>query len=198
MPGYALAVHGLHHGQRRPAGHQQLPRRVPEPGRHLSARRAGQRSSPTPASSSARPTCSTSTGASASARSATPDAAAMPDLVGARMVAAGADRRSRVFWMGIYPESFLRPIAQRRRPPARPDGARRARRGFAPDARQGRRCTWITERRTDGPLRAAPAGADPVDRRHDPDDGRGVHRAARLGAWSAGSRSRCCLSRPSR
>ena len=31
-----LAVHGLHHGQRRPARHQQLRRRVPEPGRHLS------------------------------------------------------------------------------------------------------------------------------------------------------------------
>ena len=33
--GLCLAVHAVHHGQRRPARHQRLRRRVPEPGRHL-------------------------------------------------------------------------------------------------------------------------------------------------------------------
>ena len=33
--GLCPAVHAVHHGQRRPAGHQRLRRRVPEPGRHL-------------------------------------------------------------------------------------------------------------------------------------------------------------------
>ena len=116
----------------------------------------------------------------------------------ARMVAAGADRRSRCSgWASIPKASCGRCATTSAACSTRMERVAPAGR-FAPDARQGARRTWITERRTDGPLRAAPARADPVDRRHDPDDGRGVHRAARLGAWSTGSRSRCCLPRPSR
>ena len=74
------AVHAVHHGQRRPAGHQRLRRRVPEPWSAPIACRPGRRSSPPPASSWARPTCCGSTGGSPSALQRNADAAAMPDL----------------------------------------------------------------------------------------------------------------------
>ena len=72
MPGYALLFMVFTMASVGLPGHQQFPRRVPEPGRHLSRVELGARSLRPPASSSARPTCSGSTGAFASGRSATP------------------------------------------------------------------------------------------------------------------------------
>ena len=72
-------------------------------------RRPGARSSRRPESSSARPICSASIGGSALGRAHTPTPPRCPTcrprewwLLGP--IAAG------VFWMGIYPESFMRPI----------------------------------------------------------------------------------------
>ncbi len=64
MPIYAFRLHGLHHGQRRPAGHIGLRRRVPDAAGGLQGQHRTWRSSPPPASSSRPPTRSTSTGAS--------------------------------------------------------------------------------------------------------------------------------------
>ena len=70
--GLCLAVHGVHHGQRRPARHQRLRRRVPEPGRDLHGLELGggrrdDRHHPRRGLHAA-----SSTGGSASARRATP------------------------------------------------------------------------------------------------------------------------------
>ena len=132
-----LAVHGLHHGQRRPAGHQRLRRRVPEPGRHLSRVELG---------GDRRPRTGIILGAAymlwlywricfGTQRNA--DAAAMPDL-SAREWWLLAPIAAAVFWMGIYPESFLRPMRNDVGRLLDAHRARRARRRFAPDARQGR------------------------------------------------------------
>ena len=71
------------------------------------------------------------------------DAAAMPDLDAARMVAARADR-ARGLLDGHLSRELHAADPQRRRPAARADRARRAGRRFRTDARQGRGCTWIT------------------------------------------------------
>ena len=131
-----VAVHGLHHGQRRPAGHQQFRRRVPEPGRNLSGVELGG-------------DCGTTgiiLGAAymlwlywricfGTQRNA--DAAAMPDLVGARMVAAGADRGGGSL-DGRLSRELPAADAQRRWAAAGAARARRARGRFASDARQCR------------------------------------------------------------
>ena len=62
-----------------------------------------------PASSSARPTCSTSTGASPSACSATPMRRRCPTSTRANG-ALLAPIAAAVLWMGVYPESFLAPM----------------------------------------------------------------------------------------
>ena len=49
MPVYAVVLHGVHHGQRRPAGHQRLRRRVPDAARRLPGQHLGRASSPPPA-----------------------------------------------------------------------------------------------------------------------------------------------------
>ena len=165
MPGYALAVHGLHHGERRPARHQRLRRRVPEPGRHLSRVELGgdrrdDRHHPRRGLH------------------------ALPLL--AHLLSARRARRTRrrcrtssvrewwllapialaVLWMGVYPESFLRPmrddvgrlLARIERVAPAGDSHLTLGKGAMHMA------TW--ERRTDGPLRRLASRADPVDRRH--------------------------------
>ena len=190
-----LAVHGVHHGQRRPARHQRLRRRVPEPGRHLSCVDLGGDRRRPPASSSAPPTCCGSTGGSASATQRNADAAAMPDS-SAREWWLLAPIALAVFWMGIYPESFMRPIRDdvgRLLDAAR---ARRAGRRFASDAGQGRGMhmdAWGGALM--GRFAAASSRADPGDRRHRPDDGRRLRRPPRRRRSSAGCRSRCCSPR---
>ena len=67
-----LAVHAVHHGQRRPARDERVRRRIPVAWSAPMSGRAGRRWSRRPASSLARPICSTSTGGSFTARSATP------------------------------------------------------------------------------------------------------------------------------
>ena len=49
MPLVRGGLHAVHHGQRRPAGHQRLRRRDPDHDRGLPASRPGRRSSPPPA-----------------------------------------------------------------------------------------------------------------------------------------------------
>ena len=56
MPKYAVVVHGLHHGQCRPARHQRLHRRVPDAARRLPGQHLGGASSRRPASSCRLPT----------------------------------------------------------------------------------------------------------------------------------------------
>ena len=107
--GLRLAVHALHHGQRRPAGHQQLRRRIPEPGRHLPGvelggdrrddrhhPRRGLHALPLLAHLLRR-------------RSATPTPRRCPTC---RRANGGclAPIAAAVLWMGIYPESFIRPM----------------------------------------------------------------------------------------
>ena len=123
------------------------------------------------------------------------DAAAMPDLA-SREWWLLAPIALAVFWMGIYPESFLRPMRNdigrvlTRLEPVAPAGDSRLTLG------KGAAFTWIMERRTDGPLRSTSSRAYPVDRRDDPDDGRGLHRSARLGADQlARSRAVACRDR---
>ena len=109
------------------------------------------------------------------------DAAAMPDL-SAREWWLLAPIAAGVFWMGIYPESFLRPMRNdigrvlARMERVAPAGDSHL---TVPTMANGD-AHAITERRTDGPLRRPSARADPVDRRDGPDDGRGFHRPSRV------------------
>ena len=101
-------LHAVHHGLGRPAGHEQLRRRIPEPGRHLS--------------SSSWVTFVRTTGIILGAaymlylycrvafgELTKADVAAMPDLK-LRELALLAPIAAVVLWMGVYPESFLAPM----------------------------------------------------------------------------------------
>ena len=109
MPGYALLFMLFTMAVGRPAGHQRLRRRVPRLVGRLRGQQLGRRWSPPPASSSARPTCSTSTGGSRSARSTTPTPPRCPISTRANVLLL-APIAAAVLWMGVYPESFLAPM----------------------------------------------------------------------------------------
>ena len=131
-------------------GTQRLRRRVPEPGRHLSGVELGRRSSPRPASSSARPTCSTSTGGSRSAWRARPKPRRCPTR---RCANGGCSRRSRRGALdGHLSRELPRADPQRRRTRC---STRIDRVAPAGDSHltlgQGRRRMRTAERRTDGP-----------------------------------------------
>ncbi len=146
-------------------------------------------------------------------RGAHADAAAMPDL-DAREWWLLAPIAAAVLWMGVYPESFLRPMRNDvgrllARARARRAGGRLARSTLGKGASHQAVTTAIMrERRTDGPVRTHPSRTDPVGRRHRPDDGRCVRRAARdrprqlacgrLPAWRDRRADRRALARRAR
>ena len=106
--GLRFAIHALHHGERWPAGHEQLRRRIPEPGRDLQGVELGcdrrdDRHHPR------RGLHALSLLAHRLRRCPHAEAAAMVDL-SAREWWLLAPIAAGVFWMGIYPESFIRPF----------------------------------------------------------------------------------------
>ena len=143
--------------------------------------RAGRRSSRPPASSSARPICSTSTGGFATgARTPTPPRC---PTSAARMVAARRRSPRRYSgWASIRRASCADP--RRRRPPAGAGRARHAAGRRASRRRQARRHK-LMRKRIDEP-RSHPSRADPDGRRDRADDGRGLPRPARQRADQLG------------
>ena len=141
---------------------------------------AGRRSSRPPASSSAPPTCCTSTGGSASATLRTCRCGGDAGPVGARMVAARADRARRCCGWASIPKASCGRCAptsagcwsavERAAPPGDSQADRRQART---DAHR--------RRRTDEPASRHPSRADPDRRRARADDGRRVRRPPRVG-----------------
>ena len=93
--GLRPAVHALHHGLGRPARHRAASSASSWPWSAPMRRTAGSPRSRRPASSSAPPTCSASTGGSPSARAATPTPRRCPISTRANWLIARADRRRR-------------------------------------------------------------------------------------------------------
>ena len=124
------------------------------------------------------------------------DAAAMKDL-SIREYWLLAPIAAVVLWMGVYPESFMRPMRAdvgrllERVERATPPSDQRA------DQGQARRSHPCGGGALDEPACRHPSRAAPQRRRDRPDDGRGVRRRARVAAQPCPGGDRCCSARAS-